>query len=162
MRRSIEIAEVPLMHRAVSCTLSKAIAIRTHWLECFDACKARSEGATCSRVVRHIRELAMGRSPEPAHLRSVDKPIQVRLQALAAPDPDTWTVVVTTADRAGTGNLPCRETKLPCKDPYDELSDGDRCQFGRSRDSPRNIERQPALLTQPPAEMRLGSLEEVP
>ena len=95
---------------------------------------------------------------------SVQSTSQFKLnsQALAAPDPDTWTVVVTTADRAGTGNLPCRETKLPCKDPYDELSDGDRCQFGRSRDSPRNIERQPALLTQPPAEMRLGSLEEVP
>lgn len=104
----------------------------------------------------------MGRSPEPAHLRSIDKPIQVRLQALAAPDPDTWTVAVTTDDLATTGPLlAAKPNRLP-KTPTPSFQTEIAASLAEAAIARGTSAGNRPCFPGTPAEMRLGSLKEVP
>lgn len=95
---------------------------------------------------------------------SVQSTSQFKLdsQALAAPDPDTWTVAVTTDDLATTGPLlAAKPNRLP-KTPTPSFQTEIAASLAEAAIARGTSAGNRPCFPGTPAEMRLGSLKEVP
>lgn len=81
--------------------------------------------------------------------------------ALAVPDPDTWTVAATTSDLAGTGTLLAAKLNRLAKTPAPSFQTEIATSLAEAAITRGTSTANRPCLPGTPAEMRLGSLEEV-